>query len=213
MSQTYPISLVLTGKAVLVVGGGEVATRKVKGLLECGARVTIVSPDLTPELKQLAQQGSCIWCEKTYETVDLDDVSLVFACTSDEAVNKRISQDAAQQKLLINVADCPELCSFYLPSVLQKGRLSIAVSTDGSSPITARRIRERLEEKIDEEIAVYLDLLQSWRERVMSSPLSAEKRQIFWERVSEGQVYELVKSGNNAEAEILLSKTFEELEI
>ena len=211
MSYTYPISLLLAGKAVLVVGGGEVAARKVKGLCECGACITVVAPALVSELKQLADSGLCHWANKTYETPDLAEATLVFACTDDEVVNARIWEDATQKNILVNVADRPDFCSFYLPSVLRRGKLSVAVSTDGSSPMTARLIRENLEEQFDDTIAEYLSLLQSWREKIASA-LPASKRRLFWQRVSEKEVYKLVKFGELAQAEAVLTDLYNELQ-
>jgi len=211
MPKTYPISLVLAGKAVLVVGGGRVAARKVRGLEHCGAQITVVSPELSPELAELCEAGLCRWVEKAYEASDLDGAELVFACTDDEATQQSVSADAAERQLLVNVADRPELCTFFLPSVLRRNNLSIAVSTDGSSPLTARLIRESLEKHVDDEIGDYLDLLQLWRPRVLAA-LPAEKRKLFWQRAHDGQVYEHVKLGQLEQAHAELSRLFEELE-
>jgi len=209
MAKTYPVSLVLADKAVLVVGGGEVATRKVKGLLDSGARITVVSPQVAPELMQLIEQGVCLWLEKTYEPTDLEGIKLVFACTSDEELNARISEDATARHLLVNVADRPELCSFYLPSVFRRDKLSVAISTEGSSPAAARRIRKDLEEYLDEEIGLYLQLMQAWRKKVIET-LSPEKRRLFWQKVEEEQIYELITCGQSEQAKAKLSQIFEE---
>jgi len=211
MPNTYPISLVLAGKAVLVVGGGEVAARKVRGLEPCGAAITVVSPELCRELVELRDACVCAWVEKAYESSDLNGADLVFACTDDEATQLRVSADATERQLLVNVADRPELCTFFLPSVLRRSNLSIAVSTDGSSPLTARLIRESLEKHVDDEIGDYLDLLQLWRPRVLAA-LPAEKRKLFWERAHEGPIYEFVKLGQPEQAHAALARLLEELE-
>ena len=186
------------------------ATRKVKGLLECGALVTVVSPTLTPELQELVGQSLCQWKEKTYDNTDLNEVMLVFACTGSREVNARISEDATKRQLLVNVADCPDLCSFYLPSVLRRGMLSIAVSTEGSSPLTARHIRENLEEQFDDAMGTYLELLQSWREKITTT-LPPEKRLLFWQQASEEQIYELVKQNQLTQAEAILNVLYTSL--
>lgn len=203
MSPVYPISLVLTHQPVLVVGAGDVATRKVTGLLHCEARVTVVGPEASPEIVRLATQGLCAWHKRDYQTADLDDVQLVFVCTSKRAVNEQVFEEATARGLLVNVADCPELCSFHLPSVMRRGRLSLAVSTEGSSPLTARRIREELEGCFGDEMAEYLDLLHSWRARI-STELPESKRLLFWQQVSESPVYEQVKRAEIAQAEATL---------
>jgi len=210
MSKTYPISLVIAGRAVLVVGGGEVAVRKIRGLLECDAQLTVVAPQIVPELRELSEESACTWVEKSYESSDLEGIELVFACTNDEEVNRRISKDAAQRRLPVNVADRPELCTFFLPSVLRRGNLSIAVSTDGSSPLTARLIRESLEPRVDDEMGVFLELLQSWRPRILAT-LPADRRRHFWERAHDGQVYEYLKLGQLDEAEATLVRLYEEM--
>ena len=212
MQRTYPLSLVLAKTAVLVVGGGEVATRKIKGLQECGAFVTIVSPVLALELKQMVDQGLCQWIDRAYGSADLEGIELVFACTDEEAVNEQVAKDARERHLLINVADRPELCSFYLPSVLRRENLSIAVSTEGSSPMAARLIREDLEEQFGVETNEFLSLLQGWREKA-NAGLSAEKRQLFWSRVGEIKPYGLVKQGQLNQVEEMLTALFNDLRL
>jgi len=211
MPKTYPISLVLAGKSVLVVGGGEVAARKVKGLLDCEARVTIVSPRLTSELEELCLQGECFWLQRAYDKPDLKGAELVFVCTNDEAVNTRISAEAAEQRLPVNVADQPDLCSFYLPSVVRRDNLTISVSTSGGSPLSAKLIRKDLESFACKEIEEYLTLMQSWRQKVILTLLPA-KRKLFWTRVEEEHVYELMKQGNTRQAQAILEQIYNDLE-
>ena len=145
---TYPVSLVLQDRAALVVGGGAVATRKVEGLLAAEAAVTVVAPEVTDALRALADAGRCAWRAKAYDADDLHGADIVFVATDDEDVNARAYRDASEAHLMVNVADRPELCTFFLPSVLRRGKLSIAVSTEGASPLTARRLRKELEERI-----------------------------------------------------------------
>ncbi|MDR1184822.1 MAG: bifunctional precorrin-2 dehydrogenase/sirohydrochlorin ferrochelatase [Coriobacteriales bacterium] len=209
MTGTYPISLVLTDKPVLVVGGGAVAARKADGLLGCGARVIIVAPEVSAKTRQLIDGDRCVWKTREYQASDLEGMTLVFACTNDEVVNVDVYRDARSRGLLVNVADCPEFCDFYLPSVLRRDNLSIAVSTNGSSPLTARIIREKLENQFGEEMGAYLRLLQSWRPQTIAV-LSAGKRQLFWQRVNDSQVYELVSCGETRQAEALLERLLEE---
>jgi len=211
MSKTYPISLLITGKPVLVVGGGVVAARKVKGLTESGAQITVVSPEVCEELDQLIKQGACRWLERNYETADLEGMELVFACTNDEALNVRISAEAGVRRILVNVADRPELCTFFLPSVLRRGDLSIAVSTDGCSPLTARLIRESLESHVDDAMGAFLEVLHSWRPQVQEK-LPPEKRMLFWEGAHNGQAYQFIKQGQREQAEAVLAQLFKELQ-
>lgn len=136
---TYPVSLVLQDRAALVVGGGAVATRKVEGLLPAGAHVTVVAPEVTEALRALADAGRCAWRAKAYDAADLSGADIVFVATDDEDVNAQAYRDASGAHLMVNVADRPELCTFFLPSVLRRGKLSIAVSTEGASPLCIRQ--------------------------------------------------------------------------
>ena len=205
MAKTYPVSLVLEGKRAVVVGGGSVATRKVRGLLECEALVTVVAPVASPEVQDLADGVRCTWHAKPYESADLDEADIVFAATDDEDVNRRVYNDATAARLMVNVADRPEVCTFFLPSVLRRGKLSIAVSTEGASPLSARHIREGLEDQFGEEYGPYLELLASWRPRVCAA-LPPERHYAFWEQATDGRVLAALTAGNTAEAEALLEQ-------
>ncbi len=162
----YPIFLRLTGEAVLVVGAGAVGTRKVSGLLAAGARVTVVAPEATDEIGRLAGEGKVRWERRPFEESDVKGHRLVFAATPDRAVSERVERAAAGAGLLVNVADTPDLCSFYLPSVLERGPLKVAVSTSGACPAYARELRRRLERRIGKRTDGFVELLGRMRERV-----------------------------------------------
>jgi precorrin-2 dehydrogenase/sirohydrochlorin ferrochelatase len=210
MSQYYPIFVDLKDKPVLVVGGGTVAFRKVETLLDHGANVRIVSPHLLPELKALVDSVRCRWDEKEYAPDDIQDARLVFSCTEKEEVNSEVSRNARESFRLINVVDDPEKCTFIVPSILERGDLTIAVSTSGSSPIVARQIRAELEKHYGEEIKEYLALLRSWRKSVKSE-LSPEQKQTFWAKATDGEVLELIKSGRLDDAKGVVEKCFRSL--
>src|SRR3990172_1477050 len=133
----YMACLDLEGRSCLVVGGGPVALEKASGLLDCGARVTVVAPELAGELRDLSVE----LIERRYVTSDLEGRFLVVAATSDTELNRRVHADAEARALLCNVADVPELCSFILPAVYRRDPIAIAVSTGGASPALAQRIR------------------------------------------------------------------------
>jgi precorrin-2 dehydrogenase / sirohydrochlorin ferrochelatase len=210
VSHYYPIFVDLENKPVLVVGGGTVAYRKVVTLLNHGAIVKIVSPQILPELKVLVDSVRCIWEEKKYSPEDIGDASLVFSCTEKEDVNAQVSKNAKEEFRLINVVDDPEKCTFIVPSILERGDLTIAVSTSGSSPIVARQIRANLEKLYGEEIKVYLELLKSWRKPVKSS-LSQEQKEVFWARATDGEILELIKRGQLDDAKGVLESCFRSL--
>ncbi|KGK91745.1 precorrin-2 oxidase [Desulfosporosinus sp. HMP52] len=207
MSQYYPIFIDLHALPVLVVGGGKVALRKVQTLLHHGSLVRIVSPRLVPELKELIDGKTCFWREKEYSAEDIQDSMLVFSCTEIEEINAQVSQDAKANHRLVNVVDDPEKCSFIVPSIMEKGDLKIAVSTGGSSPIVARQVRGELEDLYGQEMAEYLALLKNWRSRAKSE-LPPEKRTVFWNRATDGEIRGLIKAQRLTEAKGVLEKCF-----
>jgi cobalt-precorrin 5A hydrolase/precorrin-3B C17-methyltransferase len=150
---TYPVNLAQMHAApVVVVGGGLVGERKVRGLLAVGARVTLICPDATPLLREWAEAGRIEWAQRAYQGGDLASrTALVFAATSERATNAQVAQDAAALGLLCNVADAPEEGTFHLPAVYREAGLVVAVSTEGTSPTRARQMRDRLAELLHEE--------------------------------------------------------------
>lgn len=210
MSHYYPIYVELQNKSVLIVGGGGVAFRKVKTLLDHGAIVRIVSPKLSPELKELVDFVRCFWVEKEYSQGDIQDSILVFSCTEKEDVNAEVAQNANETHRLINVVDDPEKCTFIVPSILERGDLNIAVSTSGSSPIVARQIRADLEKEYGDEMKDYLALLKSWRKPVKSQ-LTPEQKEIFWMKATNGEVLELIKNGKLEGAKGVIESCFRSL--
>lgn len=200
----------LTAQPVLVVGGGVVALRKVQTLIHHGAYVHIVSPRLVPELKALVDEKTCFWLEKDYSMEDIHEVILVFSCTEKEEVNAQVAHDANARHRPVNVVDDPEKCSFIVPSIMERGDLKIAVSTGGSSPIVARQVRAELQSLYGQEMAEYLSLLKTWR-GLAKRNLPSEKRSIFWQRVTDGEVRELIKAQQLTEAEGVVEKCFQSL--
>jgi precorrin-2 dehydrogenase/sirohydrochlorin ferrochelatase len=166
MSSYYPIMLRLEGKKVVVVGGGKVSERKVRGLLGTGANITVISPDLTDELRRLAGNREIEWKEKSFTAGELKDAFMVFATTNDPELNQSIWSMVDDHQLVI-MADDPESSDFHIPSHLKRGRLSIAVSTGGASPKLASKIRKELEKQFDDSYEDYLDFLFQARQRIL----------------------------------------------
>mgnify|MGYP001195873743 CR=1 FL=1 len=175
----YPVILQLRGRRAVVVGGGKVAVRKIRGLLEAGADVVLVAPEAEPELQALAVEGTIGWRIKTFAPGDLDGAFLVIAATNDHEVNEAVAQAAAPGQLL-NIVDAPERCDFHVPAVIRRGPLTIAVSTEGASPAVARRIRRELEDRYGKEYGPYLEFLQRARDIVLHEVEDAEgRRRLF----------------------------------
>ncbi|MDR3585299.1 MAG: bifunctional precorrin-2 dehydrogenase/sirohydrochlorin ferrochelatase [Desulfosporosinus sp.] len=210
MPQYYPIFMDVEAQPVLVVGGGNIALRKVQTLLDHGAIVQIVSPQLVPELKGLINDTTCLWSEKEYSTEDIQEAILVFSCTEKEEVNARVSLDAKAHHRPTNVVDDPEKCSFIVPSIMEQGDLKIAVSTGGSSPIVARQVRAELQNLYGREMAEYLTLLKTWR-NIVKVRLEPGKRSSFWNRVTDGEVRKLIKAQQLTEAEGVVETCFRSL--
>ena len=162
----YPVFWDITGKKCVVIGGGEVAARKVARLLDCGAKVCVISPDLVPELADLTREQRISHIPSEYNGRGMDGAVLVIGATDDEQTNAAISQDAKTKGIPVNIVDDPQKCDFILPSLVERGDLSIAVSTGGNSPALARRLREELEAVYGEEYATLLNILGQLRARM-----------------------------------------------
>jgi siroheme synthase-like protein len=155
----YPIFLEMKGRPVIVIGGGEVGLEKVRGLLAAEARVTVVSPELHPELEALKAAGAIEHIARDWREGDIDGFELVMIATDDRSVNGAIAAEAKRKRIWVNAADDPPNCDFILPSVVRRGSVTLAASTGGSSPAMARRLREELEVYLDLEIPELNDLL------------------------------------------------------
>ena len=157
----YVACVDLEGRSVLVVGAGRVAHEKASGLLDCGAAVTVVAPEVAPEVAALPVEV----LRRRYRSSDLDGRFLVVAATSDTAVNRRVFADAEARALLCNVVDVPDLCSFILPALHREDPITIAVSTGGASPVLAQRLRDEIAQVVRPEhadLAVRLRDLRPW---------------------------------------------------
>jgi siroheme synthase-like protein len=177
----YMACLDLDGRPCLVVGGGSVGLEKARGLLDCGAVVTVVAPQIEPELQRLPVR----WRRKRYQTADLDGMFLVVAATSVSSVNRQVSRDAEARSLLCNVADVPALCNFILPAVYRRDPIALAVSTSGASPALAKRLRDELGAQIDERHVDLAHRLHELRPCVQAHYPSYGGRRDFFEALVE----------------------------
>ena len=179
---TYPVNLCLDTLPVLVVGAGRVALRKVKGLLEAGAEVTVVGPEVEPELVEMAREGRIELFKRSYESGEATSYRLAFAATGDQKVDWLVSYDAATASVFVNVADVPDRCNFYLPAVVKRGGLQISINTDGMAPFASRRLRERLEGIFTEEFAGWLESAGSFREAALTGVADPAAREALFDR-------------------------------
>ena len=180
--QYFPLFLNLKGKPVLVVGGGEVACRKVDTLVRAGAMVTIVSPQIEDYLRTLVDSQECIWIQNFYSKELLDKKFVqVWATTDNPELNHQVHRDAKQLGILVNVVDDLPYCDFITPSIINRGRIQLAISSGGASPVLVRNIREKLEASLPHNLALLADFGASKRNDIKQALPSVDTRRKFWE--------------------------------
>jgi len=176
----YPVNLAIGGRKCMVIGGGEVAARKISTLLECGGLVEVISPELTPGLQKLYVEGRLRWLAKPYDPGDLAGAFLVIAATDNEKVQAEVFAEASAANQLVNVADVPLRCNFILPALLSRGDLVLAVSTAGKSPALARLISRELAEAYGDEYATVVEIMGFLRPLILARGLDHRRnREIF----------------------------------
>ena len=201
-----PIFLDVKGKKCLVIGGGEVSLRKTSLLVQAGALVTIVSPEINPALCGLA--GTTHIAER-YKASHLDHHILVIAATDEEETNSAVSKDAKQRNIPVNVVDNPALCTFIMPSILDRSPIVVAFSSGGASPVLIRMLRGTLETMIPQAYSQLASFSARFRSAVKKHITNPAKRRIFWENVFEGPIAEKVFAGDEAAAESMLQAMME----
>ena len=202
----YPILLNIQGKKCLIVGGGEVALRKVQMLVEHGANVEIVSPTFCPELNQLVKDGTIQAIHRDYQTEDLNDAFLAVAATDDIKTNEKVATEARKIGILVNVVDKPDISDFIVPSYFRRGDIIVAVSTSGRSPALARKIRGELERDFMAEYAQLAVIASEVRNELKQRGVTVSGDD--WQEVLNlNSLIELIRRGKNHEArEIMLTK-------
>jgi len=162
----YPVFLDIRDKKCVIVGGGEIALRKAERLLDCGAKVSVISPKLVPELAALKDRNLISHIAAEYSGNLIDKATLIIGATDDKKTNARISQDARAKNIPVNIVDDPQKCDFILPSIVQRGDLSITIGTGGKSPALARYLREELEGQYGKEYEIFLNILGNLRTKM-----------------------------------------------
>ncbi|QSA98288.1 siroheme synthase CysG [Methylococcus sp. EFPC2] len=205
-----PIYIKLTGRPCLVVGGGEVAARKVGTLRAAGAAVSVLAPELVASLARQAESGEITWLEQHFDRAVVADYALVVAATSDRSVNEAVSQAAKARGIPVNVVDSPELCTFIFPAIIDRSPVIAAVSSGGASPVLSRVLRMRLETLLSPAYGRLAALAENFRARVKQRLTDVGQRRRFWERVLQGRVAELVFAGREEEAAAQLQRELDE---
>jgi len=204
-----PIFFDIKQKPCLVIGGGEVAARKVSLLLKAQSAVTVVSPELSQELVDWLDEGKLTHIARGFEDADIEQPVLVIAATDDSDVNRRVSELAQARGIPVNVVDDPSLGSFITPSIVDRSPVQIAISTGGSSPVLARMIRTKLEGCIPAAYGRLGALVSDFREKVKAKFTNVDQRRAFWESILESTVADRVYSGHEDEAAEELQKAID----
>lgn len=199
----YPVFLNISDKACVVIGGGQVALRKVQALIECGAAVKVISPDLCAELNQLAESGEIETQQRRYRDGDLKDAHIVIVATDDHDTNREVVKEANQRAVLVNVVDDAGNSNFIVPSSMRRGDVTIAVSTAGRSPALARKIRTRLEYYFGDEYASLALLLDDVRKEIKRRNIKVNG-EVWQEALNLDLLNALIKNGKTREARDIL---------
>ena len=207
----YPVFLDIWGKKCMVAGGGEVAARKVGRLLDCGAKVLVVSPQLTPELTALKAEGAIEHFAAEYNIQYMEGAVLIIGATDDEKTNAVISSDARNLGIPVNIVDDPQKCDFILPSLVERGDLTFAIGTGGKSPALARYLREELESVYGNEYAILLKVLGQLRGKMEKN--TGKGRVWFDELLAEGLLEAIRENDTGRVKKIIRDITGEEVHI
>lgn len=206
MSARYPVMLDVSRLSVLVVGGGEVALRKVRGLVEAGGRPEIVSPEVHPELLEIIREHGLTWTRRPYEEGDGFAFNLVFAATDSPQVNERVRRQAADDSALYDIADDPRHSLFHVPSSIRQDEVVVAFSTGGASPLLARRLRERLEAVVTPGLGRAARRLAEARKEVRARwPEDEKRRREAWFGLVTPEFLDAAVEGRDAEVEHRIS--------
>jgi uroporphyrin-III C-methyltransferase / precorrin-2 dehydrogenase / sirohydrochlorin ferrochelatase len=195
-----PIFLNIMDRPCLVVGGGVIAARKINQLIKAGANVTVVAPEICGEVQDLFKENRIKHVAAIFSPEHLDDMVLIIAATDNQAINQQVSELAKSRNLPVNVVDNPALCTFIMPSVIDRSPVQIAISTGGASPILARLLRARLETLIPSSFGRLADLMGKSRARVRKRYPEMRARRRFWEQILQGPVAEMLFAGQDSAA-------------
>jgi len=200
----YPLFLNLSNKRVVVVGGGEVAERKVESLLGTGASIVVISPEVTSRLLALAEEKQLELHKRPYTPGDCEGATLVLSATNDPELSKTVFEDATRSGALVNTADQAGLCHFIMPAVLRRGDIAIAISTGGASPGLASRLRQKISEVIGPEYGQLAEMLSKARPEIQHRVQKEDERKALQYRILDSGIIERLKENDRVGAERLL---------
>lgn len=205
MNTYYPVYIEMRDQPVVVIGGGKIAEGKVDGLLAAKAHVTVISPDLTPHLRELVDQDQVRYLARTYQPGDLTGAFMVICATDRADINHRVWQEATTNHQLVNVVDDTPRCNFIAPSILRKGDLTIAISTSGKAPALAVRLKERLQRELGSEYERFLELAGELREPLARHIPDFETRKALWYQLVDSEILDVLADGDETAAREIIS--------
>ena len=200
MPAYYPVYLNLQGRRCVIIGGGGVAEGKIARLLESGAEICVVSPDATPGIRRMASAGAIQWEPRVYRPGDLAGAFIAIAATNLREVNRRIFDEAEARGVMLNAVDDPPNCSFIAPSIVQRGPVTVAISTGGASPALARKLRESLQESGELAWADLADVMSAARARLRQKGMLTAIDPERWQACITPQLLAMAQNGQEAEA-------------
>lgn len=196
MQHLYPIFLKLENKNCLIVGGGKVAQRKIETLLDYDGTINVVSPHVENKIRLWAEQGRISLSERFFRPEDLNGMFMVFIATDDIGMNAQIADLCKEKGIMVNVVDDPANCDFFVPSILRRDSLCLAISTEGKSPAFARWFRKQMENYISKEYGEFLELLGEIRPEIRELPLSAQEKSTLMEQIIASDWLKLLAAGD-----------------
>mgnify|MGYP003322679678 FL=1 len=210
----FPFFLQLNKLPCLIVGGGSVAERKLDLLIKANADITVISPDFSEYILELSKSHDikCITDEYSEKFLEGNKYRFVISATNNVSLNEQVAKDCAKHNIIVNVVDQPEICDFIFPSILERGDITVAVSTGGASPVLARVLRTKLETMVPASYGKLADIVSSNRIRVRDKMKKFSSNKIFWEKMLNGKFLELVLSGKTDEAKSFLDKQIDDFD-
>jgi precorrin-2 dehydrogenase/sirohydrochlorin ferrochelatase len=202
MANFYPVFLNLTGRRCVIIGGGQIAEGKISKLLDSGAKIIVISPDATQGIRGFAEQGQIEFQLRKYQEGDLQGAFLVIAATNDRVVNQEIFEEAEKQGILLNAVDDMPRCSFIAPSIVEKGPVTVAISTGGASPALARKLRETMEVSSALGWADATGVLSKARQVIKDKQISVDPQR--WQCCMTDDLLTMIRAGHENEALDLL---------
>ncbi len=206
MNTYYPVYIEMREQPCVVIGGGKIAEGKVEGLLAAKANVTVISPDLTANLRELVEEKKITYIARAYQPGDLTGAFMVICATDQAQINHQVWQEASANRQLVNVVDDTPRCNFIAPSILRKGDLTIAISTSGKAPALAVRLKERLQRELGPEYERFLELAGELREPLARQVQDFETRKALWYELVDSEILDVLARGDETAARVIISQ-------